>query len=237
MHTADTPAPETWDFWDDSAHEPALNMAFDEALLATAAARERPLLRFYEWDRPAVTIGYVQRFDAAPTGFAVVRRPTGGGIVYHDVDFTYSVIIPPEHWLSGLDRTHSYRWINRAVQAGLHRCRMTAALADAEIAGTVDRLTMICFANPTRYDILMDGRKVAGSAQRRTRQGILHQGSLHFGGPLPMDRDILGRALTEGFRTTLHLTLQPFTADADLCRLAETMRTEKYAKPAWNRRR
>jgi lipoate-protein ligase A len=233
----DTPAPDIWDLWQDGAHEPALNMALDEALLATAATRARPLLRFYAWDRPAVTIGYVQRHAAAPAGFAVVRRLTGGGVVYHDHDLTYTVVVPEGHWLTGLDRLHSYRWINRSVQAGLESCRLAAALAADDIPGHVDRSTMVCFQNATRYDVLLAGRKIAGSAQRRTRDGLLHQGSLHFGGPLPIPRARLSTALCAAFVSTLNLTLLPVVPGAEVTTLAERLVAERYATAAWNERR
>ena len=232
------PQPELWDFWEDRLHAPAMNMALDEVLLLTAAERGRPLVRFYGWDRCAVSIGYVQKFAAAPqTGYVVVRRPTGGGVVYHDHDFTYSVVIPPGHWLTGLNRTRSYDWINRSVLAGLEQCRMDASLADGEIARSVDRASMVCFSNPTRYDILVGDRKVAGSAQRRTRSGLLHQGSIHFGGPLPLPREQLSRALQNGFNTVLNVSLEPYQPDAELLTRAETLAAERYATPEWNRRR
>jgi lipoate-protein ligase A len=235
---ASEPSPrEVWDLWRDDAHEPALNMALDEALLLTAAARGRPLLRFYEWDRPAVTIGYVQRFDAAPAGFAVVRRPTGGGVVYHDHDLTYTVVVPEGHWLTDLDRMRSYRSLNRSVQAGLGRCRLTASLAASDIPHQVDRMTMVCFRNPTRYDVLLSGRKVAGSAQRRTAEGLLHQGSLHFGGPLPVPRAELVQALVEGFAETLDLVWVPYALDRGTGSSAQRLLEQKYGTNAWNRRR
>jgi lipoate-protein ligase A len=228
---------EAWDLWQDGSREPALNMALDDALLLTAARRGRPLLRFYGWDRPAVTLGYVQRYDAAPAGFAVVRRPTGGGVVYHDHDLTYAVVVPAGHWLTGLDRTHSYRGINASVQAGLAHCRLPASLAATEIPQQVDRMTMVCFQNPTRYDVLLAGRKVAGSAQRRTRDGLLHQGSLHFGGPLPLPRPELIEALLKGFVETLSLDLARFSPDLETLALARRLVAEKYGTEAWNRRR
>lgn len=234
----DAPPPgEVWDFWSDGRREPALNMALDEALLLTAAARGRPLLRFYAWDRPAVTIGYVQRHDAAPAGVAVVRRLTGGGVVHHDHDFTYSVAVPAGHWLVGLDRLRSYRWINRSVQHGLERCALNAALAAEEIPHHVDRQTMVCFQNPTRFDLLLSGRKVAGSAQRRTLEGLLHQGSLHFGGPLPLPREDLAEALREGFREVLRLELEAFVPDAALLARSGDLVAAKYGTADWNRRR
>lgn len=229
--------PEDWDFWPDGDHAPALNMALDEALLLTAARRARPLLRFYGWDRPAVSIGYTQHAAAAPAGFAMVRRPTGGGVVYHDVDFTYTVVIPANHWLNTVDRIASYAFINHAVLNGLARCRVSGTLATAEIPASVDRHRMVCFQTPTRYDVLAAGRKVAGSAQRRTRDGILHQGSLHFGGPLPCPKTELARALLDGFQDQAHAVPCTFTPPADLLQLAERLARERYATAAWNHRR
>lgn len=229
---------EPWDLWQDGARAPALNMAVDEVLLEDAARRQQPLLRFYGWDRPAVSIGYVQKFSAAPqTGFAVVRRPTGGGIVFHDHDFTYSVIIPAGHWLRHVDRLCSYVFINEAVRAGLAHCRISGTLATAEMTRSADRDTMVCFQTPTRYDILADGRKIAGSAQRRTRQGILHQGSIHFGGTLPLSRDHLERALLNGFRQVGRAQFATFVPSAALLARAEVLVRERYGNDNWNRRR
>ncbi len=232
------PSRESWLLWHDGARSAAMNMAMDEALLLTAAGRELPILRFYRWEAPTtVSIGYVQRADAVPPGYAFVRRPTGGGVVYHDHDFTYSVAVPDGHWLTGLDRTASYDWINRSVQQGLRSLRLAADLADQEIDHQVDRGSMVCFTNPTKYDLLLAGRKIAGSAQRRTREGILHQGSLHFGGPLPVARDQLAAALEAGFATVLNLELAPFEPGTDLLAFAEELAREKYASPLWNGRR
>ena len=232
------PPPEPWDFWDDGAREPALNMALDEALLLTATGRGRPLLRFYRWDRTAVTIGHIQTYRAAPAqGFVVVRRPTGGGVVFHDHDFTYSVVAPVGHWLTGLERMKSYHWVNRAVLTGLEACAVPGILEHRETPASVDRSTMVCFQSPTRYDVMLKGRKVAGSAQRRTRDGILHQGSLHFGGPLPVPREDLSRRLCGGFRSTLRAELAEFAPTPELLELARKLADSRYATDAWTRKR
>ena len=235
--TTTTTDGEAWDLWLDGPHPPAFNMAADEALLLGAPDRRRPLLRLYAWDRPAVSIGYIQRLDAAPPGFAVVRRPTGGGVVYHDHDVTYTAVFPPDHSLNQLDRLKSYDDLNRAVQNGLQRLDLDARLSDALIPRAVDRLTMVCFQHPTRYDILLNGRKVGGSAQRRVREGLLHQGSLHFGGPLPVPRNRLADALLDGFRDTLHVTFTPFTPDHTLLQRIAELEHDKYDNQDWNARR
>jgi lipoate-protein ligase A len=215
-----------------------MNMALDEALLLTAPMRACPVVRFYAWETPeAVSIGYVQKAAAAPAGHPFVRRPTGGGVVYHDHDFTYSVAVPNGHWLTGLDRTKSYDWINRSVQAGLQGLQVSASLADQEIGGHVDRGTMVCFTNPTKYDLLLGEKKIAGSAQRRTREGILHQGSLHFGGPLPVPREKMAEALRSGFVDTLKLSFEAFVPDEQFLAFATSLAAEKYSAPSWNDRR
>jgi lipoate-protein ligase A len=231
------PVPEEWQLWLDGMHDPAYNMAADELLLNTALARGQPLLRIYGWDRLAVSIGYIQRRAAAPEGFAVVRRPTGGGVVYHDHDFTYTVVLPPTHWLAKLDRVGSYDWINRSVQAGLAKLALPAELADEVISHDVDRLSMICFKNPTKFDILVDDRKIAGSAQRRTQDGILHQGSIHFGGPLPFPRDGMTAALLDGFAQVLQVRTTAFTPDDAFLAAVVARRNERFANDEWTNRR
>ncbi len=230
---ASRPEAEVWLHWQDGAHSPAENMAADSAMLSQAIRLGRPLLRTYAWDRKAVSLGYVQRHDAAPPGFAFVRRPTGGGVVYHDFDFTFSAAFPAGHWLTGLDRTTSYNWLNRALQAALLSMGFAAELAACEIPHTVERATMVCFTNPTRYDLLLDGRKIAGSAQRHTADGMLHQASLHFGGPLPRPREAFRQALLKGLADVMNVTTTPFAPD-DGFREAWAKFTERYASDAWN---
>jgi len=229
---------ETWDLWLDGPHSPAENMAFADALLLTADRRGRPVLRFYEWDRPAVSIGYLQDFEAAPDGgYAVVRRPTGGGVVFHDHDFTYTVVAPAGHWLGRVDRLQSYAWINRAVAVGLGYCAVPAALTQAAIPAGTDRRRMACFTNPTRYDVVADGRKVAGSAQRRTRDGIIHQGSISLAAAGNVARGRLSQELVRAFRDVLCIETVPFQPGPDLAEAADGLVTSRYGCEEWNARR
>ena len=213
-------------------------MAADEALLQQMSSLGIPVLRTYEWDRKAVSLGYVQRHDAAPDGYAYVRRPTGGGVVYHDCDFTYSVAFPANHWLNGLDRIRSYDCLNRSVQSALQQLGLPVELAQTEIPHSVERATMVCFTNPTRYDLLLEGRKIAGSAQRRTAEGLLHQGSLHFGHDgLPFARAEFANALLEGLHKVMGISFAPFRSDAEFEEKILTLVNEKYGTDAWNQLR
>ncbi len=232
------PCAEQWLYWQDGAHSPAWNMAADEAMLQHVARLGSPILRTYAWEGKAVSLGYVQRHTAAPAGFAYVRRPTGGGVVYHDCDFTYSVAFPPDHWLNGLDRIRSYDWLNRSLQSALRGLGLPVELAQTEIPHSVERATMVCFTNPTRYDLLLDGRKIAGSAQRRTAEGLLHQGSVHFGGTgLPFSRAVLAEALLGGLREVMHLSCSSFLPDSVFKATIERLVAEKYGTDAWNQLR
>ena len=230
--------PETWDFWDDGVHEPAMNMALDEALLLGAASRGRPLLRFYAWDRPAVTIGYVQSFTAAPAiGYTISRRTTGGGVVFHDHDLTHTAVIPAGHWLTTVPPLESYAFINDAVRQGLAGCRGDAELAQQEIPKSIDRLRMVCFTTPTRYDVMLGGQKIAGAAQRRTREGILHQGSIHFGEELPLPRAVLTGRILDAFRERDGISFAEFAPPPELLALAGELVKTRYGTVEWNRMR
>ena len=96
---------------------------------------------------------------------------------------------------------------------------------------------MVCFVNPTKYDIMLGGRKVGGGAQRRVREGILHQGSLHFGGPLPVPRHVMQTAILEGFRAVMGMRPVTFTPSPEFWGLTLSLRSERYNSDAWNRKR
>jgi lipoate-protein ligase A len=223
---------EPWHLWLDGAREPALNMALDEALLRSAPERGWPLLRVYRWSAPAATIGLLQKFspDLAP-GRPVVRRPTGGGLVDHARDCTYTVVAPPSHALYGLPTAESYRLLHGAVTAALKLAGVAAELAPC--CGPNDR--NVCFAGPVKYDVVVAGGKVAGAAQRRLKRGLLHQGSILLppsttaSAPPPA----LDGALRLGFERVLGASFEEFQPLQALFDLAEQLRSEKYGTRQW----
>ena len=225
----------SWLLWLDTAHSPWLNMAIDEELLLNSKQLAgRPLLRIYDWNCPAVSIGYVQDYpDEHSSEVKIVRRMTGGGIVEHSNDLTYTAVIPPEHPICDLNRMESYHIIHQAVKYALEQFNISVSLASND-APPVDRATMQCFITPTRYDVIGDGKKYAGSAQRRTKNGILHQGSIALTAAKG-HADRLRRELINGFEETLAEQFQPFQLEADLLQKAEALAKSKYATDAWNR--
>lgn len=151
-----------------------MNMAIDEALLEIATVAT---LRLYRWDHAALSFGYFgsyadvsdQRGDRE-----IVRRWTGGGIVPHGDDLTYSVIIPANHPLFARSSVAIYSGLHEAIRAGLKVSGIDATLANS----VSPRVSENCFANAVRADVISAGRKIAGAAHRRSRTGLLHQGSI-----------------------------------------------------------
>lgn len=231
-------AKEIWPLWlDQEPRAPAINMAIDELLLNSASDRTMPIARFYRWDRPAATIGYFQAPSAVTTPeLTVIRRITGGGVVDHREDFTYTVVIPKAHHLCRAGRLESYRFINHLLAIALRALGVEAHFAVDDIPRTVPRATMVCFVTPTRYDLTGPAGKIAGAAQRRTAAGILHQGSV-----MPANAGISRSELRDALssRPLGPVRLLPHTdppADAILDQ-ATVLAAEKYSRQAWNRAR
>lgn len=182
----------TLPFRTDSA---AANMALDFLLLQrypAAAVR----FRHYGWQRPAFTFGYSQKIEFVraqlPAGesFDLCRRPTGGGIVDHRDDWTYTLVIPRGHPLEELRATQSYRAVHEALAAALRR-QGIAAVAKVVADEDEDSKAGVCFARAELYDVVREGtgEKIAGAAQKRNKHGLLFQGSLW--------RPAVGRPLDE----------------------------------------
>jgi len=215
---------ETWLLLESPAGGAAENMAIDETLLQTAEKRGRPLLRVYAWLKPSVSFGYFQKIPAhLASSYDLVRRPTGGGLVYHGQDTTYTVVVPPAHPLYKMSTLNAYGALHQAVAAALE---MPSALHDAAAQSPQGQYE--CFQKPVRGDVVIDGRKLAGGAQRRTRRGMLHQGSI--AARLSAER------LSAGFRRVLGVDFQSYELTAAERALAEKFCLEKYATDAWNKR-
>lgn len=224
---------EKWFLWEDIDRSPYMNMAIDELLLENAASLGRPLIRIYGWDRPSISIGYVQDYNAAKKDdFTLVRRPTGGGIVYHDNDLTYTAVIPASHKINKLDRMESYHVFHRAAMRALAFFGLNASLAELETP-TPDRATMKCFTTPTRYDLICNEKKYAGAAQRRTKKGILHQGSISLEASNG-NKKLLSEKLAAGIIDEFMVDYIEFAPETLFMEQAGRLADEKYASDKWN---
>jgi lipoate-protein ligase A len=253
---------------DFTARSAAMNMATDEALLELARI---PSVRFYRWNSPALSFGYFGRFaDVADYAAErdLVRRWTGGGVVFHGDDLTYSIIIPARDAMFAESSAFIYAAIHSALRDALNihgqRAELApaaeAAVTDSENSSPADRgynpspcshapvarptaqwpachdgpqgrgySRHLCFANPVSADVMIDSRKIAGAAQRRTRAGLLHQGSIQH-----VD---LGNGLAERFVSELSANCVGRQLDDDILNRAHEIAARKYETRDWLQRR
>lgn len=210
-------------YHDTTPRSAAMNMAIDEALLETATV---PTIRFYQWDHPALSFGYFGKFDdVADHDRDIVRRWTGGGVVFHGEDLTYSIVIPATDAAFGESSMSIYEKIHDALGATLAASGQRVELA----AIGSPKISESCFANPVRADILLDGCKVAGAAQRRTRRGLLQQGSIQ--------NVEFGNGFADSFARVLCPECRQKPLDDALLVRAEGIAEQKYGTSAWLRRR
>jgi len=211
------------------------NMACDEVLLEAMLRLGQPVVRFYGWTEPAATFGYFQRYaevEAMTKLRPLIRRPTGGGLVPHAADWTYSVIFPPTHPWYSVPATESYQRIHQWIQAAFQKLDLQTNLATAcqkEIPGQ-------CFAGAERFDLICKGRKIAGAAQRRTRNGLLIQGSLQ---PVPphMSRADWESAFCEVARGRDGLEWVAFEPNIELNQRVDFLVEQKYSQASYNQKR
>jgi lipoyl(octanoyl) transferase len=217
---------------DESPHSAAMNMAIDEALLETAVV---PTIRFYRWRSPALSFGYFGKFSDVAIYAAerdLVRRWTGGGVVFHGDDLTYSIVIPASDAVFDESSIAIYEKIHRALCGVLARHNQGAELvpvANQVRAGDRRSCDNNCFANPVRADVMLDGRKIAGAAQRRTRRCLLQQGSIQG--------FARKTALAQKFAQALSTNCSEFKITKAILKQAQEVAQQKYGTESWLRRR
>jgi lipoate---protein ligase len=167
-----------------------VNMRLDEKLLDTL---KYPTLHLYQWSRSSATYGYFihpeKHLDlqkAKLCGLDLARRPTGGGIVFHIWDLAFSFLLPSSHPAFSLSTLDNYRFVNEGVLEVMRE--FFGLTGPVELIGQ-DGFSLgpdcqnFCMAKPTQYDVVHEGRKIAGAAQRKRKQGYLHQGTISLAYP------------------------------------------------------
>jgi lipoate-protein ligase A len=169
----------------DAALDGPTNMARDEALLQSVGAGESlSTLRLYQWDAPTISLGYFQpiaewkKLEDPLRGLPLVRRATGGGAILHDWELTYSLTVPTAHPLVGGNPRGLYELVHAAVIATLDELGASAAPCGFTDDSGPARGPFFCFARRHALDVLVGSDKIAGSAQRRTKNAILQHGSI-----------------------------------------------------------
>jgi lipoyl(octanoyl) transferase len=219
-------------YHDATARSAATNMAIDEALLEAAKV---PSIRFYQWETSALSFGYFGKFvdvaDHAPER-DLVRRWTGGGLVFHGEDLTYSIVIPASDQIFAESSMSIYEKIHKALADALAekgQRATVAAIGDRGADVSDASYNEHCFANPVHADVMLNGRKIAGAAQRRTRRGLLHQGSI---------RDVdLAEDFGERFAQALSAVCTDRKMNDDVLKRARELAEHKYGTDIWLQKR
>lgn len=209
-------------FVDFLSRSPEENMAIDEAILRST---HEPILRFYNWATPCVSLGYFQSFQEISARFPnqiLVRRWTGGGAVEHGSDLTFSLIVPRGHALAQLRPSESYLRIHQILIKAMQLPAAKLVCEPNALSGES------CFESPVAGDILLDGKKICGGAQRRSRYGLLHQGSL-----LTHAINMMNLALHQRFAELLGWDAKPCAIPSHIVTMAKGIALKHYAQERW----
>lgn len=192
-----------WRFIPYAVYDPYMNMAIDEAILiAHSEHRVLPTVRFYGWNPATLSLGYFQKAETEvdfaaveSNGIGLVRRPTGGRAVLHDDELTYSIIVSEQAPGIPTSVVEAYRVLSEGLVSGFKRLGLQAemvSLAGEEEKRRAEALgSAACFDSPSWYELVVEGRKVAGSAQTRQKGAVLQHGSILIN----HDTDLLFRLL------------------------------------------
>lgn len=174
----------------------------DRVLLQNLKPGDQPSIHFYEWKGGCATYGYfsdpykvLDRNGVLKKNLTLAQRPTGGGIIFHLTDFAFSILIPASHPRYSLNTLDNYLFINTLVAEAIHPLVGEVDILPKETISLNQDCACFCMAKPTQYDIMLKGRKIGGAAQRRTKQGFLHQGSISLA---PPPNDFLEEVLLSG---------------------------------------
>lgn len=179
-----------WKILDTGPKSAQKNMELDRQLLDSL---DTPLLHFYQWETESATYGYFIKPDrfldlekAKKWGLSFARRPTGGGIVFHSFDLAFSALLPSSHEAYSKNPLDNYTYINNLVLQAVKKFLRSIGepnLLPEEPQPLDQSSRHFCMAKPTIYDVMHNGRKIAGAAQRNTRKGFLHQGTISIAPP------------------------------------------------------
>ncbi len=258
-----------WRFIDTGPCDGPTNMAIDEALLSCFdPAESSPVLRLYGWSPEALSLGRYQKAEESldldlcrSAGVPLVRRITGGGIIYHAAELTYSLVCAPRHLPPADSIKESFRILTSFLLAMYRSLGLDAFYAVDRLprGAVLGERTPFCFAGKESYDILINGRKIGGNAQRRLKNTIFQHGSIplvnmsdtgaRFLREIPagiresttsigeegvlLGEDRLKEALKSAFEESLGTTLETGTMTAEERALA-TRLLDKYRRDAWN---
>jgi lipoate-protein ligase A len=230
-------------------------MALDEALLDSVASGGPAVLRTYGWSEPTLSLGYFQSIvltESEPRwrDLPIVRRPTGGGALWHDREVTYCIVLPASHPLARRS-TDLYRAVHSALAVLLYETGLTAARRGEAGATSDSSKPFLCFLDRDAEDVVSGTTKLVGSAQRRRAGAVLQHGSLLLARS-PQTPELCGVAELSGrdvdavswsqrllaaIPAVLGLEASSGTFSAEERVRAMSLALDVYRNPAWTRKR
>jgi len=208
-------------FIDTGFNTPSMNMAIDEALLSS----KEPVLRFYGWKPSGLSLGYFQNISDIDLDFCkqnnikIVRRLTGGNAVLHDDELTYSFIIDENKMPKGI--MASYKKISESLVEGLNNLGLAAKMKD-DVSEKIS--SPVCFAEPSWYEIIVNGKKIIGSAQKRINGRILQHGAILMDINLEKYNSCFNKKLNISILENRVTTIKKEIGDISIIRIKEAIR-------------
>jgi len=196
----------------------------------------QPVLRLYSWSEPAASFGYFQKYaelEPLTQLRPLVRRPTGGGLVPHDNDWTYSLVFPTSHEWYGVGAEESYRRVHAWLRDAFALLQQPTLLATEPKKASPGQ----CFVGYERFDLLWQGKKIAGAAQRRRRDGLLIQGSVQAPSVLLQAREQWETAMRQVAEREFGVIWEELRPMDELSRRVEGLARGRCGRTAYNRRR
>lgn len=258
----------TWRLIDSGPCRASYNMALDEAIAAHVRKGDAsPTLRLYVWDRPSLSLGCFQKVSdinieyCTANKIPIVRRPTGGRAILHDNELTYSFSVRTDHDAFSKGLLDSYRKISAAFALAFKKAGINAETKRQREKGRVLAKSPFCFQSSSFGEILIDNRKVVGSAQKRWNDGLLQQGSIPYlyNGEAMRNifraektsslrdcmiglkevltgfkEDEFKKQISASFEETFGIRLVPARPSQDEVLLAQDLEEKKYLQRLWN---
>jgi lipoate-protein ligase A len=164
------------------------NMRIDAEVLENLQTTSLPVLHLYDWKGDCATYGYLvdpyeflDKRGVQKMGLQLARRPTGGGIIFHIWDLAFSVAVPAHCQFFSENTLANYEFVNQAVLSAVKEFMQTQEhleIIPQDFTPMDVSCKRFCMAQPTKYDVVYQGKKIAGAAQRKTKKGFLHQGTI-----------------------------------------------------------
>jgi len=220
------------------------NMAIDEAIFIGREKLGLPAtLRFYGWEPAAVSIGYFQEIEDLSLQeykrqkLTIVRRFTGGGAILHKNEITYSLACPTNEFVAFSNIIKTQQLVHQAIILALQSLRINAQLKRKQIKRPA---AYFCFVNPRKDDVVEDGKKIVGSAQRRKKRAFFQHGSIKTSPESRQEKKNRGKiidSLVLGFEKRFGIRLIPDQLTREEVKLSQELREVKYSTRNWNYRR